>query len=339
MALALDGLGLPRSWKSVARRTRSGAPASAAAWTTAKMCSSSVIAWSFECESNPIAGPYSGSSATSDARVARDPQRLARLAAEQELRELAHPVVAEPAADPLTRDERDALGVLAHLGERLLVRLEPELRDEPEAAHEPQRILLEAALRDGAQDTGLEVVTPSERVDEHPVGEPTRHRVDREVAAARGRRRRSPSGSTTISKSCRPGPVERSSRGGANSIPAGASARIARSRGYRRIPTGLPATTSSSTLPCGASAARSPSASTPGTRKSASFDSRPSSSSRTAPPTRYASSAERADVVLDRLHGQSYASAMASISTSAPAGSLPTSTVERAGGVVPMWLA
>jgi hypothetical protein len=35
---------------------------------------------------------------------------------------------------------------------------------------------------------------------------------------------------------------------------------------------------------------RSPSVSSPGTRKSASFDSSPSSSSRTAPPTRYASS-------------------------------------------------
>ena len=32
-------------------------------------------------------------------------------------------------------------------------------------------------------------------------------------------------GSTTISKSCRPGPVERSRRSGANSIPAGASDR------------------------------------------------------------------------------------------------------------------
>ena len=38
--------GFPRSWKSVASRTRSGAPASAAACTTAKMCSSTVIPWS-----------------------------------------------------------------------------------------------------------------------------------------------------------------------------------------------------------------------------------------------------------------------------------------------------
>ena len=93
-------------------------------------------------------------------------------------------------------------------------------------------------------------------------------------------------GSATISKSCRPGPVLTSLRGGANSIPAGASRRIVASRGYRRTPTSRPATISSSTRPCGVSARFSPSVSTPGTRKSASLDSWPSSSSRTAPPTR-----------------------------------------------------
>src|SRR6478752_7690087 len=56
------------------------------------------------------------------------------------------------------------------------------------------------------------------------------------------------------------------------------------------MPTSRSATTRSSTRPCGASADRSPSVSSPGTRKSASFESSPSSSSRTAPPTRYASS-------------------------------------------------
>src|SRR6476469_6358456 len=56
------------------------------------------------------------------------------------------------------------------------------------------------------------------------------------------------------------------------------------------MPTSRSATTRSSTRPYGASADRSPSVSSPGTRKSASFESRPSSSSRTAPPTRYASS-------------------------------------------------
>ena len=92
--------------------------------------------------------------------------------------------------------------------------------------------------------------------------------------------------SATISKSCRPGPVETSLRGGANSIPARVSLRIRLSRGCSRMPTSRSATTRSSTRPCGASAARSPSVSRPGTRKSASFESSPSSSSRTAPPTR-----------------------------------------------------
>jgi hypothetical protein len=95
--------------------------------------------------------------------------------------------------------------------------------------------------------------------------------------------------SATISKSCRPGPVLTSLRGGANSIPAGASFRMSLSRGCKRTPTSRPATIKSSTRPCGSRARFSPPVSTPGTRKSASFDSRPSSSSRTAPPTRYAS--------------------------------------------------
>ena len=56
---------------------------------------------------------------------------------------------------------------------------------------------------------------------------------------------------------------------------------------------------------------------------------------------------ERADVVLDRLHlrivpadartATRQASAIASISTSAPDGSFATSTVDRAGGVSPTW--
>ena len=96
--------------------------------------------------------------------------------------------------------------------------------------------------------------------------------------------------STTISKSCRPGPVLRSRRGGASSMPLRASLRISSSRGQRRRPTRCPATSRSSTRPCGSSSVRSSSWPTPRTRKSASLESSPSSSSRTAPPTRYASS-------------------------------------------------
>ena len=54
--------------------------------------------------------------------------------------------------------------------------------------------------------------------------------------------------SATISKSCRPGPVERSTRGGAKSIPPGCRARAALSRGSSRTPTRWSATTRSSDL-------------------------------------------------------------------------------------------
>ena len=64
------------------------------------------------------------------AGIARDPQRLQRIAAEQQLRELAHSVRSETAADPLPGDEPHGARFLAHLPQRLLVRLEPELRDE-----------------------------------------------------------------------------------------------------------------------------------------------------------------------------------------------------------------
>ena len=96
---------------------------------------------------------------------------------------------------------------------------------------------------------------------------------------------------------------------------------------------------SSSTFPWGASAARRPSASTPGNEEVGVLRHSPELlvTHRAADEVRV--ERERAHVVLDRLHGQRYARAMASISTSAPAGSLPTSTVERAGGVAPMWLA
>jgi hypothetical protein len=101
-------------------------------------------------------------------------------------------------------------------------------------------------------------------------------------------------GSATISKSRWPGPVLRSARGGVISMPARVRRETSRSRGLNRTPTSCPCTSMSSIRPWGASAARSPPWSTPGTRKSSSACSIPSSSSRTAPPTTYASrSSER----------------------------------------------
>jgi hypothetical protein len=95
-----------------------------------------------------------------------EPQRLGRLRAEQQLRQLAHPVGGEPAADPLGRDERTlgASSIIWRSG--LVVGREIELRDEPQPADEAQRVLGERARRDRAQHAVLEVLLPAERVDE-----------------------------------------------------------------------------------------------------------------------------------------------------------------------------
>jgi hypothetical protein len=76
--------------------------------------------------------------------VPGEPERLGRMRAEEQLRELPHPVGAESAADALRRHEPHRLGVLAHLGQRLLVRVEVVLGDEAEPADEPKRVLAEA---------------------------------------------------------------------------------------------------------------------------------------------------------------------------------------------------
>ena len=75
------------------------------------------------------------------AGVAREPERLRRLRAEEELRELAHPVRREAAADPLARDVPDLRRPLAHLPQRVLVRVETELRDEAQPADDAQRVV------------------------------------------------------------------------------------------------------------------------------------------------------------------------------------------------------
>ena len=46
-----------------------------------------------------------------DSSLDRQPERLGWMRAEQQLRELPHPVGGEPAADPLRRDEAPGLGV------------------------------------------------------------------------------------------------------------------------------------------------------------------------------------------------------------------------------------
>ena len=96
--------------------------------------------------------------------------------------------------------------------------------------------------------------------------------------------------SATISKSCRPGPVERSTRGGANSIPAGERPRrlVARQQPDADALVGDdevldPAVRLERRPQLGVAHARDD-------EVESSAASIPSSSSRTAPPTRYASS-------------------------------------------------
>ena len=143
-------------------------------------------------------------------------------------------------------------------------------------------------------------------------------------------------GSTTISKSWRPGPG-RSLAPRRRELDAGGSERanraVARVEAHAR-PAG-PRRRDPRPARAARAARAAPRCRRRATRKSASFDSSPSSSSRTAPPTRYASSPSERDVVLDGLqHASQPVSAIASISTSAPEGSFATSTVERAGGVL-----
>ena len=167
--------------------------------------------------------------------------------------------------------------------------IEVELRDEPQPAHEPQRILGEAARRDGAEHAPLEIGAAAERIDEPPVAEVAGHRVDGEVAAREivlDARLRVDDDLEVVP--ARPGgllpPRRRELDPGRRELANLALAREepqadrpARDDEVLDAPVRLE------------QRSRRPAMSTPGTRKSASFDSRPSSSSRTAPPTRYAS--------------------------------------------------
>ena len=116
------------------------------------------------------------------AGVAGEPQRLRRLRAQQELRELAHPVRGQPAADPLARDMLDLRRPLAHLAQRVLVGIDIELRDEAQPAHDPQWVVPKARRAGRTEDPALEIGPAAERI-EHLTGlEPARDRIDREVA-------------------------------------------------------------------------------------------------------------------------------------------------------------
>ena len=79
--------------------------------------------------------PELGDDREQHAGVAREPQRLRGLRAEQQLRQLPHAVRLQAAADPFGRDEPDVRCLFLHLAQRLVVGCEVELRDEAKPAN------------------------------------------------------------------------------------------------------------------------------------------------------------------------------------------------------------
>jgi hypothetical protein len=116
------------------------------------------------------------------AGVAREPERLRRVGTEEELGELPHPVRGQAAADPLARDVLDLRRPLAHLPQRVPVRVDAELGDEAEAADDPERVVAEARRARRAEDAALEVLAAVQRVEDLARREAAGDRVDREVA-------------------------------------------------------------------------------------------------------------------------------------------------------------
>src|SRR5882724_10242129 len=103
-----------------------------------------------------------------NAGVPGQPQCPRRLLSEQQLRQLAHSVGVQPTPHALSGDERNARGFGAHLHQRLVVRLEPELRDEAQAANETEWILGEAPRPYRPEDSFPQIDLAAERVDQLP---------------------------------------------------------------------------------------------------------------------------------------------------------------------------
>ncbi len=243
--------------------------------------------------------------------------------------------------------------LLAHLREQLVVRLEAELRDEAErrgrAAAGPRG---SSAARPCAGARASRSARPPSGSTSSPVVEPARHRVDGEVAAAHvvlDRERRVGDDLEVVPA----GPGARPPCAAARTRSRRASAsRMRLSRGWSRTPTSRSATTRSSTRPCGASARPQPFGVEPGHEEVRVLRVEPEQLVAHGAADEVGVEPERADVLLDLLAHPailagrrasssrcstvtSHASAIASISTSAPDGSFATSTVARAGGCSP----
>ena len=251
--------GLPRSCSSAASRTASGAPGRRRPGRPRRGArrAAGVVAAPDGRSRAPARAP---AAPARDARVARSRSAFAG-GAEQQLRELAHPVSGEPAADPLAGDVpiRGAHSRICAACRRPARGRAARRSGARGRAAAGRRGSSSAPSCGGRVARGPRAV---ERVDELARLEPARDRVDREVAPAMSSSSEIEA-SATISKSWRPGPVDRSTRGGANSMPAGA-ALAPPGRAGAATPTSCPPTSRSSTRPCGSSAARERGWSTPG---------------------------------------------------------------------------
>ena len=229
--------------------------------------------------------------------------------------------------------------LVAHLLQRRLVRLEAELRDEAQRAHEPQRILREARAGGRPQDARARDPPAPQGIDELAGREPARHRVDREVAAPHVFRDRQRGVGDDL-EVVPPGPGAHLLARRSELDPGGRQAadrRVARVEGARRR------ADRRRRDPRRGRAARAP-ASAPPCRGPARGSRRPSSRARAARrgrrrrrdtrrgPGRGRTPRAVSHVPFSRVV---YRCAIASISTSAPDGSFATSTVERAGGRSP----
>ena len=335
--------GFPRSWSSAERRTASGA---------SEVCRRLHDREEVLVERERLAR---GAEVVADHRpvlrqhldegagVPREPQGEGGPAAEEELRELPEPVRLLPAADPLRRDVPQAAGARAHLVEGLVGEREVELRDEAQAAEDAQGILLEAPGRDRAQEPLLEIDAAAERVDELVRLEPLRHRVDGEVAAPHvvldrdgGIRHDLEVAVPRPDAALAPRRRQLDARG-----------RRRPHRGIARVkphPDELAVDLHVVHAPVGLERRAETRLVEPRDEEVLVRVRDPEQLVAHRPADDVGVEAERADVAAD-LGGHSggcgaaQRCAIASISTSAPAGSFATSNVERAGGVAPTWLA
>ena len=164
--------GLPTSCSNAASRsTRSGLTF----WTTAIVCARTSLWWWIGSCSSRIALSSGRNSSESFVR-ARNHRPGAGSSTTNSFESSSR------IRSALTISSRPRCSPTASI--ELRHRLQPEAGDEPRRAQHPQRVVGERDGRRlrGAQPALDQVDRAVERIDEHGVGQPQRHRVDREVA-------------------------------------------------------------------------------------------------------------------------------------------------------------